>query len=62
MSLRQTSTIESPCILICQLDLETGQCFGCGRTRGEIAQWTRYSDLQRKLIMHDLPKRLEAME
>lgn len=61
MSLYETPMIESPCVLICQLDLETGQCFGCGRSREEIATWTRLSDLQRKIIMHDLPKRLEKM-
>ncbi|MGJ8563766.1 MAG: DUF1289 domain-containing protein [Alphaproteobacteria bacterium] len=62
MSLRETPAIESPCKLICQLDLASGQCFGCGRTREEIATWTRYSDLQRKLIMHELPKRLAKLD
>lgn len=61
MSLRETPMIESPCVLICQMDLESGHCFGCGRKREEIAMWTRYSDLQRKIIMHDLPKRLEKL-
>lgn len=62
MSLRQTPMIESPCVLICQMDLASGQCFGCGRSREEIAMWTRLSDLQRKIIMHELPKRLEKMD
>ncbi len=61
MSLRETRNIESPCQLICQMDLGSGQCFGCGRTREEIAMWTRYSDLQRRLVMQDLPKRLEKL-
>ena len=29
----------SPCILVCSIDTKTGYCFGCGRTRDEIAAW-----------------------
>ena len=25
--------MESPCILVCSIDMVTGYCFGCGRTR-----------------------------
>ncbi|MGN6583716.1 MAG: DUF1289 domain-containing protein, partial [Rhizobiaceae bacterium] len=24
------SGIESPCILVCSIDMKTGYCFGCG--------------------------------
>jgi hypothetical protein len=53
--------IESPCILVCQLDWRSGLCFGCGRTRDEIARWTRFSDAERAAIMATLPARLEAI-
>ncbi len=34
------SPIESPCILVCSIDMKTGYCFGCGRTREELrAVW-----------------------
>ncbi|TIX40595.1 MAG: DUF1289 domain-containing protein [Mesorhizobium sp.] len=33
------TAIESPCILVCSIDMKTGFCFGCGRTREEIAAW-----------------------
>jgi predicted Fe-S protein YdhL (DUF1289 family) len=55
-------SIESPCILICSIDLTTGYCFGCGRTRDEIAQWMSYSPDTRREVMAELPARLETVE
>ncbi len=52
----------SPCILICAIDDKTGYCFGCGRTRDEIAAWTSYSDAERLDLMGILPGRLETVE
>lgn len=57
-----TPQIQSPCKLICELDLEQGLCKGCGRYREEIAMWTRYSDAQRAFIMTELEGRLEEIE
>ncbi len=54
--------MESPCILICSIDDKTGLCFGCGRTRDEIAGWIGYSDAERRAIMEALPARLETVE
>lgn len=62
MTLRLTPQIQSPCKLICELDLEKGLCKGCGRSREEIAMWTRYSDVQRAFIMTELEGRLEALK
>ena len=55
-------SIESPCILICSIDLKSGYCFGCGRTRDEIAQWMSYSADTRSAVMAELPARLETVE
>jgi len=55
-------SIESPCILICSIDLTSGYCFGCGRTRDEIAQWMSYSPETRSEVMAELPARLETVE
>jgi len=55
-------SIESPCILICSIDLKTGYCFGCGRTRDEIAGWAGYTPEVRRELMADLPARLENVE
>lgn len=54
--------MESPCILVCSIDIKTGFCFGCGRTRNEIALWTSYTDAERRTIMATLPARLETVE
>lgn len=56
------SQIESPCILVCSIDMKTGYCFGCGRTRDEISAWMNYSDAERTEIMGGLSKRLETVE
>lgn len=50
--------MKSPCILVCSIDINTGYCFGCGRTSGEIAGWMSYSDAERDAIMAGLPERL----
>ncbi|HLP71214.1 DUF1289 domain-containing protein [Ciceribacter thiooxidans] len=54
--------MESPCILVCSIDMKTGFCFGCGRTKDEIALWTSYTDAERREIMTTLPARLETVE
>lgn len=54
--------MESPCILVCSIDMKTGYCFGCGRTRDEIGAWTTYTDQERRSIMQSLPERLETVE
>jgi predicted Fe-S protein YdhL (DUF1289 family) len=52
----------SPCTLVCSIDLTTGYCFGCGRTRDEIAGWIDFTDLERSTVMDALPARLETVE
>ena len=54
--------MESPCILVCSIDMVTGYCFGCGRTRDEIGAWTLYTSEQRHAIMAELPARLDTVE
>jgi uncharacterized protein len=54
--------MESPCILLCSIDMNTGHCYGCGRTRDEIAAWTMYSDERRKELMQELPERVAKLE
>jgi predicted Fe-S protein YdhL (DUF1289 family) len=36
-------------------------CLGCGRTLGEIASWTTYSDAERARVMAELPGRMAAL-
>lgn len=56
------SSIESPCILVCSIDMTTGYCFGCGRTRDEIAGWMNFSASERQTVMAALPARLATVE
>ena len=53
--------IKSPCILVCQLDYESGYCLGCGRTSGEIAGWLRYTPEAREAVMAGLAARLTSI-
>jgi len=54
--------MKSPCILVCAIDTETGYCFGCGRTREEIAAWMDYDDAGRDAVMAALPARLATVK
>jgi predicted Fe-S protein YdhL (DUF1289 family) len=56
------TAIESPCILVCSIDMKTGYCFGCGRTSAEIGAWLTMSPDQRRAVMATLPARLETVE
>ena len=54
--------IESPCILVCSIDMKTGFCFGCARSREEIGYWSMITPERRRGIMLELPARLETIE
>lgn len=56
------TAIESPCILVCSIDMASGYCFGCGRTRDEIAAWLTMTPDDRRSVMADLPGRLTTIE
>lgn len=56
------TTIESPCILVCSIDMKTGYCFGCGRTRDEIGAWLTMTPEARRRVMGELPARLATVE
>lgn len=43
--------VPSPCALICTLDASGEVCIGCGRTRAEIAQWTRLSVDEKRSVL-----------
>ncbi len=56
-----SDAIESPCILVCSIDMDTGFCHGCGRTGDEIGGWTLYPADRRQQIMSELPERMERI-
>ena len=55
------TTIETPCTKVCIVEPNSGLCLGCGRTLGEIANWTALADDERSRIMTGLPRRIEGM-
>ena len=54
--------IESPCILVCVIEQNSGYCYGCGRTRDEIAEWSNYSNQQRASLLQVFPARVAKLE
>lgn len=52
--------IDSPCKLICTLDITSGVCTGCGRTRGDIAAWMNYSRAQKAFANNEAEKRMRV--
>jgi predicted Fe-S protein YdhL (DUF1289 family) len=55
------TTVETPCTKVCIVEHHSGLCLGCGRTLGEIANWTAFTASERSRIMAELPPRLESM-
>jgi predicted Fe-S protein YdhL (DUF1289 family) len=47
----------SPCSKVCTIEVATGLCAGCARTRAEIAAWSRLGEAERARIMRELPGR-----
>jgi len=41
--------VESPCVSVCRM--KDGLCEGCGRTLGEIAEWSAATDDRRRAIL-----------
>ncbi|WP_353268441.1 DUF1289 domain-containing protein [Gemmatimonas sp.] len=39
----------SPCVKVCQLDLHE-RCYGCGRTRNEVARWSTMTLDERRAV------------
>jgi len=46
--------IKSPCINICDIDVENNTCKGCGRSINQITQWVNYTDKERSEIISNI--------
>ncbi|MGH8178194.1 MAG: DUF1289 domain-containing protein [Steroidobacter sp.] len=51
------SRVESPCVQVCKLDARN-VCVGCGRTLAEIADWSRLSADQQRVVCVDAAARI----
>ena len=47
----------SPCIGVCELDLESDLCVGCLRTSQEIAMWSQIDNKKAMQIMGQIKDR-----
>ena len=54
--------MQSPCVKFCVLDPGSGLCAGCGRSLDEIAQWSSFSEEERRRIMAELPERMKKLK
>lgn len=53
--------MDSPCNRVCQLDADD-VCIGCGRTRGEIAEWLNASPERQAKIIQAAEERLRSLD
>ena len=51
------TSIPSPCISVCQIDSETGECLGCRRTIEEIRDWIVMTAPEKTAVLGKLPGR-----
>jgi uncharacterized protein len=49
--------IVTPCVKVCIVDGESGLCLGCYRTLGEVVRWSQLSEVERDVLMAELPGR-----
>ena len=49
--------VASPCVNVCRMSAFTGYCEGCLRTIDEIANWSAYSDREKRAVLARLPAR-----
>jgi hypothetical protein len=55
-----TSGVASPCVSVCRMDPSSGLCEGCLRTIDEIAQWSTYSDADKRVVLAQIEARKAA--
>jgi len=53
--------VKSPCRNICTLD-EKGKCIGCFRKLDEIANWSVYTDDEKRQVLKLLELRMQLPE
>jgi len=58
---RSAGPVRSPCNKICRIEVVSGWCAGCGRTRDEIARWGAMNEAGRDWVMAMLPARMEQL-
>lgn len=49
--------VPSPCVSVCTMNPATGLCEGCLRNLDEIAQWSVYTDDEKRAVWTQLAER-----
>lgn len=49
--------VASPCVSVCRMDAVSGLCEGCLRTIGEIADWSRMDDTDKRQVWRLIEQR-----
>ena len=57
----EPASLASPCTDVCTMDTDTDWCLGCGRTIGEISNWSAKPPEERRAILSVLPARMAAL-
>jgi predicted Fe-S protein YdhL (DUF1289 family) len=52
-----TTSVPSPCINVCEMDVRSGLCRGCARTIDEIIAWSKLDDDAKRKVWALLPAR-----
>lgn len=55
----ESQRVRSPCVNICALD-EADVCTGCQRSAGEISQWSRMTNEERRKVLLSCGERARA--
>jgi predicted Fe-S protein YdhL (DUF1289 family) len=59
----ETKTVESPCIGSCNIDFDvTDICQGCGRSINDIANWSVYTNEDKKLANEQAKERITEIK
>ncbi len=62
MAETEKTTVASPCILVCNIDQESGLCLGCARTLNEIARWSIMSNEEKATVISLLSERHRSLQ
>ena len=54
--------VPSPCVAVCQMQADTGWCWGCRRTLNEIGEWSLLDNPARRGVWALVAQRLKPTE
>ena len=52
--------VPSPCVAVCQMQADTGWCWGCRRTLNEIGQWSTLDVYGQRAVWQAISDRLHG--